>query len=227
MGFLLIERRGNGNVVLVAGDGVPHQDLAGLRKEDEEETMATSKGHGAVEVVVTLQGEAPARNTIGGLQSRCEGQIVISVEETEEGRVAAVAEAETAGEAGVGDEAAPALADCGCAGERGGMRREAKEDLAEEVVVVQRPGRRRPDVAAAAAAGHLTLELARVGWGVKWSDTETVRELYPVLTVREPRAHGSIPGIFMNTKKIYKLEVTCFRLLPLFIKSYSVLYPVF
>jgi hypothetical protein len=69
--FLLIERRGNGNVVLVAGDGVPHQDLLVFRKEDEEETMATSKGHGAVVVVVvTLQGEALGRDTIRGLHSR-------------------------------------------------------------------------------------------------------------------------------------------------------------
>jgi hypothetical protein len=76
-----------------------------------------------------------------------------------------VAETETAGEAGVGDEATPALADGGCAGERGGLRREAEEDLAEEVVVVQRPGRRRPGVAAAAAA-HLAL--ISLAWGMKW-----------------------------------------------------------
>ena len=45
--------------------------------------------------------------------------------------------------AGVGDEAAPAVADEGGAGERGGQRREAEEDLGEEVVVVRQGHRRR------------------------------------------------------------------------------------
>ena len=94
-----------------------------------------------------------------------QGHFLSSTAPAEEGRVAAVAEAEAAEEAGVGDEAAPALADGGCAGEGGGLRREAEEDLAEEVVVVQRPGRRRAGVAAAAA--HLALELASLVWGVE------------------------------------------------------------
>jgi hypothetical protein len=155
----LIERRGNGDAVLVTGDGVPHQNLAVLREEDEEETMATSKGHGAVVVVVTLQGEAPGRDAIGGLQGRTEGTTSVLVEESEEGRIAAVPEAEAAEEAGVGDEAAPALADGGGPREGRRLRGEAVEDLAEEVVVIQGPDGRRAGVATAAA--HLALELAR------------------------------------------------------------------
>nr|CAB3465478.1 unnamed protein product [Digitaria exilis] len=46
-------------------------------------------------------------------------------------------------EAGVGDEAAPALADEGDPGKGGRLRRHAEEDLAEEVVVVREGYRRR------------------------------------------------------------------------------------
>jgi hypothetical protein len=123
--------------------------------------MATSKGPGEDEVVVvTLQVEAPGRNTIGGLQSSLERPIVISVEETEERRTAAVMEAEATEEARVGDETAPALAYDGCSREGGGLRRKAEEDLAEKVVVFQRRHRRRAGVAAAAAAAHLDVDLA-------------------------------------------------------------------
>jgi hypothetical protein len=50
-------------------------------------------------------------------------------EAADEGRVAAVAEVEAADEAGVGDEAAPALADSGDAREGGGLRGDAEKDL--------------------------------------------------------------------------------------------------
>jgi hypothetical protein len=78
--------------------------------------MAAPEAHEAV-VDARGQGEAPGMNTVGGLQSRYEGQIFRSFEETEEWQVAAVVEAEAAGEAGVGDEASPSLADGGGAGE--------------------------------------------------------------------------------------------------------------
>jgi hypothetical protein len=68
-----------------------------------------------------------------------------------------VAEAEE--EPRFGDEAPPALAHEGRAGERRGARRHAEKDLAEEIVVVQ--GR-----AAAAAAGRL-LVVAHAGW-INW-----------------------------------------------------------
>jgi hypothetical protein len=107
----------------------------------------------------------------------------VPVEETEEGRVAPVAEAEAAEEAGVGDEAAPALADGGCAGEGGGLRRETDEDLAEEVVVVQWPGRRRADVVVVAAAGAAHRSCPRAGSSGECSDTEQ-RKM--TIIVREP-----------------------------------------
>ena len=61
--------------------------------------------------------------------------------------------AEAAEERGVGDEAAPTLADAGGPGEGGRPRREAEENLPKHVVVVwQRGGRRR---GAAAAGSHI------------------------------------------------------------------------
>jgi hypothetical protein len=45
--------------------------------------MAASKGP---EAVVELQGEAARQDTIRGLESRCVGEVVVSVEEPEEGR---------------------------------------------------------------------------------------------------------------------------------------------
>lgn len=51
--------------------------------------------------------------------------------------------AEAAEELGVGEDAAPALAHRRCTGERGWLRREAEEDLTEEVLVLQRGRRRR------------------------------------------------------------------------------------
>jgi hypothetical protein len=112
------------------------------------------------------------------------------LEEAEERRFAAVADAEAAGEAAVGGEAVPAPADKGRAGERGGLRREAEEDLSEEVVVFQRGRtgataeaahlekqrlRRRAGAAAAAAAGCLAL-LMRVFFSVSsWRMTRNVQ----------------------------------------------------
>jgi hypothetical protein len=104
--------------------------------------------------IVKLQGEAGARDTIGRIHDRNKQELVeILFEETKEGRVSAVVEAESVEEPRVGDEAAPALADEGDAGEGGGLRCEAEEDLGEEVVDLQRRRRRRAGVAA--AAGHL------------------------------------------------------------------------
>jgi hypothetical protein len=65
-----------------------------------------------------------------------------------------VVDAESAEESRVGDEEAPALADDGGAWEGGGLRWEAEEDLSEQIVDVQRRGRRRR-AGAVAEAAHL------------------------------------------------------------------------
>jgi hypothetical protein len=72
-------------------------------------------------------------------------------EETEDGRWP-VAGAEAADEMGVGDDAAPAFADGSGAGEGGGVRRKAEEDLGEDVIVVGQMGRQGGAAASAAAA---------------------------------------------------------------------------
>ena len=115
-----------GEAVLVATDRVPHNELAMSLVRDEYETMAVVEETKAA-YITPRQGEASVGDTIRGHESRHEGSVMKScVEETEEGRVVAMAEAESAEEAGVGDEAAPALADEGCAREGGGLRREAE-----------------------------------------------------------------------------------------------------
>jgi len=75
-----------------------------------------------------------------------------------------VVDAEAAEELGVGEEASPAPADGGCARKGGWLRREADEDLPEEIVVFKRGGRRRRRGAAASHSGAL---LARVHLAVK------------------------------------------------------------
>ena len=75
--------------------------------------------------------------------------------------------AEAAEEVGVGDEAAPAGADEGRAGEGGRQRGEAEEDLGEEVVDVDRG---RP------AADHLVpCRLGRPKINRKWGIEEDAR----------------------------------------------------
>jgi hypothetical protein len=73
--------------------------------------MAASEELGA-EAAVRQHGEAAGRDAVGGIHGRLEVDAVKTLaEEAEEGR--RVVAPETAGEARVGDEAAPALADGG------------------------------------------------------------------------------------------------------------------
>jgi hypothetical protein len=64
---------------------------------------------------------------------------------------------EVAEKMGVGDEAAPPLTDERGAGEGGRQRREAPEDLGQDVVVVQRGLRRRRAREVAAGSDHLAV----------------------------------------------------------------------
>ncbi|KAG2564944.1 hypothetical protein PVAP13_7NG046067 [Panicum virgatum] len=87
-----------------------------------------------------LQGEARAVDAVGRVQRRGEANVVgaFGEEAQERGLLAAAVErGEAAQELGIVDEAGPALADEGGAGEGGRPRREAEEDLTEEVVVVR------------------------------------------------------------------------------------------
>ena len=61
--------------MLVGGDRIPHQDLFTRRVVDEYQAMAASEEREGVAVAAELQREAPGRDTIGGLQSRQEGEL--------------------------------------------------------------------------------------------------------------------------------------------------------
>jgi hypothetical protein len=140
-----LELRRNGQAALLAGDGIPHNDLCPRPALDEDETVA------AIEQLITITApaaskvKAPRRYAIGRVQDGVEHDpppLVPPQEDAEEGRLPVVC-IELAEEPGVGDEASPALADGGGAREGGGQRREADEDLPEYVVVVRQGGRLR------------------------------------------------------------------------------------
>lgn len=118
-----LELGGNVEVVQVAGDGVPHQELARKLDEDEAEAVAAAEDPDALPEAVDLEVEAAAGEAVGAVQSRVKGDAFDEVnefDEADEGRAAAVVGAEAAVEGGVGEEAAPARADGGCAWEGGG-----------------------------------------------------------------------------------------------------------
>jgi hypothetical protein len=111
--------------------------------------MAASKEQ---EATTDLQGEARGWHTIGGLHGGYKREAAIFLdEEPEKGSVAAVAEAKAADESGIGDEAAPLLADQRDMREGGRLRGKAEEDLGKQVIVFQRRRRR------AREAAHLAL----------------------------------------------------------------------
>jgi hypothetical protein len=127
----------------VTGDGIPHQEIEQLSVEDENAAMAAIQNL-AVGGVFDTQEEARCGDVVRWIQRGGELDVVVLVlgEEAEEGRLAVVL-AKAAEEMGVRDEAAPPLADERGAREGGRQRREAPEDLGQDVVVVQRGRRRR------------------------------------------------------------------------------------
>jgi len=89
------------------------------------------------------RGEASRRDAVWRAQRRDEEGSGEVVHEEAELRRRLVVGAEAAEESGVREEAAPALADEGGAGKRGRERRQAEQDLPEDVVVVRKVRRRR------------------------------------------------------------------------------------
>jgi hypothetical protein len=123
---------------LTASDGVPDDDLGAGKVEEQGEAVAAADGPPALAGALR-RGEARGGDAVGSAQRGEEGGRVGAGDEAQQGRRAVVG-AEAAEERGVGDEAAPALADEGGAGEGGRERREADEDLEQELV---RQGRQR------------------------------------------------------------------------------------
>ena len=107
-------------------------------EEFPEAVIATGLAPAAALVALAwhAQGEALGRGGVPRAQEEAEGEVFVSSKEYAEGLPMVGAEA--AQEAGVADEAAPAGADEGRAGERGRQRGQAEEDLGEGIVEVHR-----------------------------------------------------------------------------------------
>ena len=106
------------------------------------------------------KGEADRRYAVGRVEDGGEHvpQVTVPPEQAEQGRLAVV-RMELAVELGVGEDASPALADSGGAGEGGRQRRETEEDLPQKIVAVRNAGRARrrgASVATDAAGANLT-----------------------------------------------------------------------
>lgn len=131
-----VELRWERHAALAAGDGVPHHGLEPRAVDEEGEAVAAAE-KAQVVVVAPRQGEARAGDAVGPAKRGQELDVAVFVgEEAEEGRRPVVG-AEAAEEGGVGEDAAPALADEGGAKQRRGKRRQAEKDLPMEIVVVR------------------------------------------------------------------------------------------
>jgi hypothetical protein len=62
--------------VQVAGDGVPHEELARKLDEDEAEAVAAAEDPDALPKAVDLEVEAAAGEAVGAVQSRVEGDAI-------------------------------------------------------------------------------------------------------------------------------------------------------
>jgi len=167
--LFVIELRRNGNPVVVACGGIPQNDVLLLPVVEEHAAVAAAEdsplvGLTAAPAVAERRTEALVWNEIRRVHHRSEELVAYKVlEEPNEGGIL-VAGAEAAAEVGFGDEAAPALADERDAGERGRLRREAEEDLGEEVVIVRQIRRR--GISPPSLAGSHASSLVREGTGV-------------------------------------------------------------
>jgi hypothetical protein len=156
---VVIQLRWTAYEAAIACDGVPYQNLAAALAgtipagEDDAAVAAAAEGPDAAAIDATAAvdaieagREALGRDEVRWIQNRPERgffEFGVELEEhADDGRFPVVV-AESAEELGVGDDAAPALADKGDAGERGRPRGQAQEYLYEEVVVVHRRRRRR------------------------------------------------------------------------------------
>jgi hypothetical protein len=128
-------------VAVPAGEGIPHENLTLMVVDQDGEAMAAAcEAPIPVGAVDPRQREAGGRDAVGRVEDGREDDRVhaeIPNEEAEQRRLP-VALAETGEELGAGEDASPALADEGGAGEGRRLRREAEEDLLQEVLVFQR-----------------------------------------------------------------------------------------
>jgi len=121
----------------VAEDGIPDEQIDPVATAEKGATVAAvdepPHAAGAVPPEIPHRGgNSYAGNALGGHEA---GGVRGVVEEAEHGRCSMKC-AQAAEETRVPDEAVPALADEGGAGEGGCQRREADEDQGEEIIVV-------------------------------------------------------------------------------------------
>uniref|UniRef100_A0A8R7QN00 Uncharacterized protein n=1 Tax=Triticum urartu TaxID=4572 RepID=A0A8R7QN00_TRIUA len=127
----------------VAVDGVEHKERTTKRADEEDTSMAAPEQTPEIDLVAGPQREALPRDAVGSVEEGGEHQLpALLPEDAEDGGLPVVGD-EAAVEGGRGGEALPLLGDEGGAEERGGQRGDAEEDLAEEVLVLQRRRRRR------------------------------------------------------------------------------------
>ena len=161
--LLVVEPWWDGHTTAVSGGWVPNHDLVQRPVKEEDASMAAAHQlHVAIEDVwmeETLMRDEIWRAEIGP-EERFPG---VSHDEAEDRRFPVVV-AEAAEEPGVGDDAAPLLADGGDAGQGRGLWGEEEEDLPEEVVDFQRRRWRR---GAVAAAGHVVVDSVLCACDVK------------------------------------------------------------
>uniref|UniRef100_A0A0E0JJY4 Uncharacterized protein n=1 Tax=Oryza punctata TaxID=4537 RepID=A0A0E0JJY4_ORYPU len=133
------ELRRNKHATTVAENRIPYEEPKGVVVEDEDEAVAASEEacNAVAPIAVEPQGEAIERDEISLVKDGSEdGVAELILEDAKEGRILAV-DAEATEEVGVGDEAAPLLADKGGVRDGGWLRGEVEEDLLEEVIIVR------------------------------------------------------------------------------------------
>jgi hypothetical protein len=136
--FIVAESRRERYVVLLAGERIPHNELVLVVIGQDGEAVAAAQEAPLVTGVMALrQEEAGGRDAVGRFQNGREKSCCTNepCEEAQQRRLPVVL-AKAAYELGVGDDAAPWLAHRGCSREGRWLRREAEEDLLEEVIVV-------------------------------------------------------------------------------------------
>jgi hypothetical protein len=134
----VVEPRWESHAAPVACEGIPHDGVEAVQVEAEGEAVAAAAEDPAL-VADPWRRKARGGDAVGRIQRGGEdGSPEAPVEIAQERGFPVLVGAEAAEEDPVGDEEAPALADDRGAGEGGRQRREADENLREEILVFQR-----------------------------------------------------------------------------------------
>jgi hypothetical protein len=136
----IVHSRWKWHAVLLAGEGIPHDNLALIAIDQDGEAVTAAHEAPLLTWAVSLrQGKTGVRDAVRRVQGGSEERLRSNLfcEEAEQRRLTVVFP-EAFEKLGVGEDAAPKLADERGARKRGGLRREAEEDLLQKELVVQR-----------------------------------------------------------------------------------------